>query len=382
MEVILRPLTYIIMKQTLSKFTGWTLAIAALISAGCKKDDNNSTPNYTVPTTYTFDNIDSLKTKTALSMIGKMEALINAGNTAGVAVDGARLKAMFSNTGNNFTDTTFNGVTLNLNASGLQLKSGTTAAAQVGIEAILDSIDVASHTGKAAENGQAGVSTRKTLLGAKGIYWRQYFTKTMMGVYIGHQIQDVYLSDSLNSGISTAAKVHAWDQAFYLWNVPANFPTNRAGVKYWGSYTSQIDSGIAKPVANLTGINANPTLMGAFLKGRAALANNDLATARAQAAIIIPFFETMEAAAALHELNEAKGNLPNGPAAVAGNLSESLGFWTALKFNTHKKISDTDYNAVIALYGTNFYTISPQGIDAILNKISSIYGWDAVKSNL
>lgn len=370
------------MKKTLLAFTGWSLAIISLISTGCKKDNNNSTPNYTIPTNYNFTDADSTKAKIVLSMLGKLEGAINTGNTAGVAVDGAKLKAMFANTGNNFTDTTFGGVTLNLNASGLQLKSGTISPAQTLIEAILDSVDVASHTGLPAANGQAGVSARKTLLGANSIYWRQYFTKTMMGVYIGHQVQDVYLSDSLNSSISKAAKIHAWDQAFYLWCVPANFPTNRAGVKYWGSYTSQIDSGIAKPVTSLTGVNANPTLMGAFLKGRAALSNNDNTTAQQQAAIIIPFFETMEAAAALHELNEAKGNINNGAQAVAGNLSESLGFWTALKFNTHKKISDADYNAVAALYGTNFNTISAPQIDAILNKISSIYGWDTVKSNL
>lgn len=370
------------MKKTWIPFTVWSLTIVSLISTGCKKDNNNNTPSYTVPTTYSFDNIDSLKTKTVLSMLGKIENAINAANTAGVTVDGATLKAMYANTGSKFTDTSFNGVTLNLNTSGLQLKSGTASGAQSVIEAMMDSIDVASHTGQTAANGQAGVSTRKTLLTANGIYLRQYFTKTMMGVYIGHQIQDVLLGDSLNSSISNAAKIHAWDQAFYLWNVPANFPANRAGVKYWGSYTSQIDSGIAKPVTSLTGINANPTLMSAFLKGRAALANNDNTTALQQAAIIIPFFETMEAAATIHELNEAKGNLPNGAEAVAGNLSESLGFWTALKFNTHKKISDADYNAVVALYGTNFYNITPAGIDAILNKISSIYGWDAVKSNL
>ncbi|HVU57662.1 MAG TPA: DUF4856 domain-containing protein [Puia sp.] len=369
------------MKKTLITFTGLTFTIVSFISTGCKKD-NNSAPTYTVPTTYSFSNADSLDAKTTLSMLAEIETGINAGNTAGVTVDGAKLKSMFANTGGYFTDTVFNGATLHLNTSGLQLKSGTLGAAQPLIEAILDSVDVASHTGQSAASGQAGVSTRKTLLGANGIFWRQYFTKVMMGVFIGHQIQDVYLGDSLNSNISIAAKQHAWDQAFYLWCVPANFPTNRAGVKYWGSYTSQIDSGIAKPVTSLTGINSNPTLMNAFLKGRAALANNDLATAQQQAAIIIPFFETMEAAAASHELNEAKGNLPNGAAAVAGNLSESLGFWTALQFNTHKKISDADYQAVLALYGSNFYNITPAGIQAIQDKISSIYGWDAIKMNM
>jgi len=369
------------MKKTLLIVAGYATIAMSLFSIGCKKNDNDS-PSYTVPTTYNFNNVDSTSAKTYLSMLAEMENTINTGNTAGTVVSNTKLKGMFVNTGNYFTDTTFSGVKLSLNSSGVQLGSNTITGAQAVINALLDSIGVDSQTGKTAANGQAGVSDKKTLLSANGIYWRQYFTKIMMGAFIGHMITDVYLTDSLNSSLPVAAKQHAWDQAFFLWNVPVNFPANRAGVKYWGSYTSQIDSGIAKPVVNLTGINANPTLMNAFLKGRAALANNDLNTAREQAAIIIPFFETMEAAAALHETNEAKGNLPNGAAAVCGNLSESLGFWTALKFNAHKKISDADYNAVLTLYGTNFYNMTPDGINAIQNKISSIYGWDNVKTNL
>ncbi|SEW37063.1 protein of unknown function [Chitinophaga sp. YR573] len=357
------------------------ISAAIMFTVGCKSDDT-TTPTYNVPTTYTFTNVDSLSAKASLSMIAQIEIAMNLGNTKGNIVSSAKLKSMFANQGSFFTDTAFSGNTLNLNTSGIQLKSNTISTAQLLIENVMDSIAAASATGNTAANGVAGVSDRKTLLSANGIYWRQYFTKTIMGVLIGHQITDAYLGDSLNSNISITAKQHAWDQAFYMWGVPSNFPANRTGVKYWGSYTSQIDSGIAKPVVSMTGINANPTLMGAFLKGRAALANNDIATAQAQAAIIIPFFEKMEAAAALHELNEAKGNLPNGAAAVCGNLSESLGFWTALKYNAHKKISDADYQAVLDLYGTNFYNITPAGIDAILNKISTLYGWDSVKANL
>lgn len=315
-------------------------------------------------------------------MLAETEGGINLGNIAGNVVSSVNLKGMFANTGGHFHDTSFNNVILPLNSLPVQLKNKTLPAAQLLIENIMDSAAAASQTGQVASNGVAGVSSRRTLLSANGIYWRQYFTKTMMGVLIGHQVTDVYLTDSLNTNISLAAKQHAWDQAFYLWCVPATFPSYRVNVKYWGSYTSQIDSGIVKPVTSLTGINANPTLMNAFLKGRAALANDDISTALQQAAIIIPFFETMEAAAALHELNEAKGNLPNGPAAVCGNLSESLGFWTALRYNQHKKISEADYQSVLSLYGTNFYNLTPAGIDAILNRISSIYGWDAVKSNL
>jgi len=372
------------MKKTFTLGMMSMLSAGIILSTGCSKDDNNSpsNPTYTVPDTYNFSDADSLGAKTTLSMLAEVEAVINSGNTKGVSVDGAKLKSMLTNQGGFFTDTVFNSNTLHLNTAAFQLKAGTVSSAQSVIDNIMDSVAAASKTGNTASNGVAGVSERKTLLSANGIYWRQYFTKTMMGVLLGHLITDAYLGDSLNNATTSAAKIHAWDQAFYLWCVPANFPTNRSGVKYWGSYTSQIDSGIAKPVAALTGINANPTLMSAFLTGRAALSNNDNATATQQAGIIIPFFEKMEAAAALHELNEAKGNLPNGAAAVCGNLSESLGFWTALKYNQHKTISDADYQAVLTLYGTNFYNITPAGIDAILDKISSIYGWDSVKSNL
>lgn len=359
------------------------LAAALLTFSGCSKDDNISTnPTYTVPETYSFANVDSIPAKTLLSMIANLELVMNQGNTSGNVVDAGKLKSMFANQGGFFRDTTFSDKPLSLNSSSINLKANTAAASQVVIEAIFDSVALASQSAQPASNGVAGMSTRKTLLSGTGKYWRQYFTKTAMGVMIGHLITDVYLGDSLNGAASIEAKQHAWDQAFYLWCVPVNFPANRVGVKYWGSYTSQVDSGVIKPVVNLTGINANPTLMAAFLKGRAALANNDLATAKQQAAIIIPMFEIIEAAAALHELNEAKAGVANGPAAVCGLLSESLGFWTALKYNTHKKISDADHQAVAAMFGTNFYNITVDQIDAIINKISGIYGWDSVKSYL
>ena len=374
------------MKRIIYSFAAIGLLSATGVLQSCKKDNNStnpvSPPVYTVPATYSFSNADSINSKTTLSMVAGMEGAINLANTSGKVVSGDQLQSMLLNQGNFFRDTAFSGFTISLNSSATSLNGIALPAARPLLQSVMDSVGIASASGLPASNGVAGVSDRKTLLSANGRYWRQFFTKLSMGVVIAHRITDVYLGDSLNSSISLAAKQHAWDQAFYLWCVPANFPANRTGVKYWGSYTSQIDSGILKPVTSLTGIDANNTLLTAFLTGRAALDNNDLTTALAQAAIIIPFFETMEAAAALHEINEARGNLVNGAAAVCGNLSESIGFWTALKYNTHRKISDADIQAVFDLYGVNFYNITPGGIDAILNKISSLYGWDAIKTNL
>jgi hypothetical protein len=196
------------MKKILALVAGYATLTMTLFSVGCKKDHDDA-PNYSVPTTYSFDNLDSSNAKIYLSMLAEMENTITSANTAGTVVASAKLKAMFANTGNYFTDTTFSGVKYALNNSGTSLSAVTISGAQVVLNAIFDSVGVASATGKTAANGQAGISDKKTLLTANGIYLRQYFTKLMMGAFIGHQIADVYLKDSLNSSISLAAKQHA-----------------------------------------------------------------------------------------------------------------------------------------------------------------------------
>ena len=188
------------MKHFFLRLCSLGMVSGLLFFCACKKDNNNNPvpPTYTVPDTYQFANADSLTAKTYLSMIGQMEALINAANN-GSAVSSTQLNLMYANTGGYFRDTTFNSNTINLNSSGLQLKNSTITTGQVLIQKILDSIGVDSQTGLPASNGVAGVSDRKTLLSANGIYWRQYFTKTVMGAVIGHLITDVFLGDSLNS---------------------------------------------------------------------------------------------------------------------------------------------------------------------------------------
>src|ERR1700712_4969658 len=269
-----------------------TLVVIAM-TVSCKKDDNPAPQQrveYTLPASYNFNNADSNTARISLSMISQIEAYITGGNNTGVVLNASQLKSMLANTGGFFRDTLVSGVTLKLNTSGINLKSQIAPAAEPFVESIFDSAALASQSTKTAAPGVAGISDRKTLLSGNGVYWRQVFTKTIMGVLIQHLTTDVYLTDSLNSSITVAAKAHAWDQAFFLWTVPVNFPANRAGVKYWGSYSSQIDSGVNKPVVSLTGINANPTLMNALLNGRVALNNNDLVSAKASAASIIAIY--------------------------------------------------------------------------------------------
>jgi hypothetical protein len=152
-------------------------------------------------------------------------------------------------------------------------------------------------------------------------------------------------------------------------------------LQYWASYMNALDSGIARPVI-ATGFHANDSLFKAFVKGRAALTSNDISFAQLQGGTIAVLFERMEAGAALHTLNQARANLSSSVSKMAGSLSESLGFWRALQFNSRKRISDADYQEVLSLYGTNFYEMTSDGLDALRSKISSIYGFDSVRDNL
>lgn len=86
---------------------------------------------------------------------------------------------------------------------------------------------------------------------------------------------------------------------------------------------------------------------------------------------------------AVHEINEAIANIPNGASASAGNLSESLGFLLSWKYNAKRKIaSDAMVANVVSLFGTSFYNLTQVKLEAIKAAISNIYGWDAVKSYL
>ena len=105
------------------------LSILALVicavSVSCKKNDvaPQKRVDYTLPSSYNFSSVDSNAARTILSMVSEIEAYTTAGNTSGTVLNAATLKSMLANTGGFFRDTIVNGVTLKLNASGVNLKS-------------------------------------------------------------------------------------------------------------------------------------------------------------------------------------------------------------------------------------------------------------------
>lgn len=351
-------------------------AATLLFAASCKKNNNTSTPqpSYTVPTTYTFDNVNYSDATIRLSMANEMSAYMSSATST--QLDATKLANMFANTNSPFAEAAYN-------TSGLQVKDQCIAQLQTDVQTIIDSIVMVSKTGQTASRGVAGIGassvtpTSKYPLSAHGVNYAQYFKKSIMGGLICHQVVNNYMTNfskldntTVIAGQGTAME-HAWDLAFGYWGVPNNFPSTKTGVLFWGSYTTQIDSGF----------HANAILMAAYLKGRAAISHKDMATANAQATIIMQTFERMTGAAALQEVNEIKQALTDNVKRNSA-VSECYGFVNSLKYNPMRKITDEQINTILALFPNNFWDLTTTDINNIQNAIATQYNFQDVKDIL
>ncbi|HMG82283.1 MAG TPA: DUF4856 domain-containing protein [Ferruginibacter sp.] len=324
------------------------ILLAAISFSSCKKSSHSNptntdtTINYTVPTTYNFTHVNDTAQLELIAMADQIVAAINLGNVVGgTVVSTQQLTDMFNNVNDRFNDSVYN-----LNGSGVSLANNCPAAAKTDILNYFDSIGVYSQSTAVADSGVAGVgvslANKKLLLSPTGIFYSQVVKKTIMGVF-SYQIANAYMADSINSTVDTVVLARYWDAAFGYFGVPVNFPTNLTGLKYLGSYCNQVNAGL----------NSNASIMNAFLKGRAAISNNDIATMKIQAGILIATFDSLDAAAIVQEMHETNTNINAGDAVAAyGTLSESIGFVRNLKYNTSatRVISNTQFAQLEALY--------------------------------
>ncbi|HXO77826.1 MAG TPA: DUF4856 domain-containing protein [Puia sp.] len=371
-----------------------SLSSLIIVAASCKKDNSPSVPVYTVPTTYNFTNFNDTNTLKILAMADQIAAKINTANAAGVAVSAQQLKDMFNNVNGYFVDSAFK-----LNASGLKLASYCSSAAAQDLSSYFDSVGLYSQSTVAGSNGVAGRSTssvtatKKLLLSPGGLWYYQVVRKTFNDITAA-AITAMYMKDSVANSVDNTTVIpgkgtameHNWDEAFGFFAVPVDFPTNKTGLRYFGSYSNQVDPGLG----------SNATIMNAFLKGRAAISAKDLSTKTAQANILVTAFEQVTAASIVQEMKETDANIDAGDAVSAyGTMSETLGFIRGLKYYTYnRKITDAQITQLLQLIDSanpnapslyNF--INPNATpaqlkaktDAIRQLIGSIYGFTAAQ---
>lgn len=350
--------------------------------------DTNSTNAYTIPTTYVFtddagNNTVSYSGQTdRLDMLAAMTTYMKTANTSGVEIDAQKLKDMFANTNSAFDNA-------DLNASTKQIQNKTFALDTTMFLNYMDSIAAVSMSDTVGSNGVAGVVTsndgqKAYLFDANGVEYTQLIEKGLMGALIYYQITSVYLSDDkigslvdntlavdAAAGKYYTAMEHHFDEAFGYFGVPVDFPTNTADVRFAGKYTNGRD-GV---------LGSNTALMNAFLKGRAAISNDD-ADAKAEAVVTIQTeLEKVYVGTAIHYLNGAIDNIADD-AIRNHEISEAVAFIGALKYSAAKNITDAEITTIIESIGSNFYEVSVNDLNSAKDQLSTIYSLDAVKDQL
>lgn len=367
------------------KKPSFLIALLITLLVSCTKDNE---PEIILPSSYNFENVNFAGQTQRIGMLSEIVTEVGKGKTQ--VLDFNKLMNMYANTGNPFTDVA-------LNTSGKQLRDKTfaddTAFFVSMFKAAADnSLSFATNT---AGNGTAGVATstddltKKYLVDSNGVEYAQIIQKGLMGAVFYYRIAEEYTTkDKLDpadnvtvvTGQGTAMQ-HYWDEAFGYFGVPAiltvaNYDSlNTAkALKFYGTYVSK-----GKTVGTIE------NTLKAFIKGRDAINRKDYATRDAAAAVVRKNFELVNACSFISYMNQAKVAISDY-AIKCHTLSEGFGFFLSLKYNSERKISQTDFNTIEANFKRNgklsVAHLTVTEINTMIDKISQIYGLDAVKANL
>lgn len=331
-------------------------------------------PIYTIPTSYDFENVSYSGQTQRLNMLTELKAYMTTANTQGTAIDAARMKAMYANeAGANFAGTY---------EDSKQLKNKTLESEQAKFEALMDEMALASQSTVPGEEGVSGVivsqnGDKQYLIGEDGLEHLQLIEKGLMGACFYYQATAVYFGeDKMNvdntevtEGKGTTME-HHWDEAFGYLGVPKAFPSDQSGLQFWGNYINRRDE--------LLGSNA--AVMDAFLKGRAAISNNDIATRDEAISEARAAWELVSAATALHYLNSGINHFDD-MAIRAHALSEAIAFIYSLKFNPEKTINNDQIDALLVLIANaddfsnmNLYQTSLTNLEQAKTDLAAAYG--------
>ncbi|RFS18606.1 DUF4856 domain-containing protein [Emticicia sp. C21] len=298
------------------------------------------------------------------------------------AIDAAVMKNMYANTANPFVDVPSLNISGSvLNASGVQLRS-LTASSKSTSEAEVERVRVetafaqmaeaSKSVGATASKGVAG-KAGTYLLDAKGIEIAQIIQKSLIGAYQLDYIGNVLLNKGLEadnttlvSGKKYSQLEHNWDEAYasltlnpiYLAN--STDATRGTSESFLGSYIWEYNK------ANYAKIYP------AFLRGRVAIVNNDMAEVKTQATFIRTEMEKAIAAAAIGYLGKWKTGTTD--AARAHAIGEGLGFIYSLRYCTINGADATfSENILAGLVGSanGFWDLTNEKVNAAADAINA-----------
>lgn len=356
---------------------GCTDESATNYDSKAKKNDGSCTyeTTYEVPTTYSFERDGassvSFSGQTArMNMLGELVVLMKTANTPGVALSAQDMLDMFSNSNSPFSDTS-------LNASSKQLKNKT-AGGDATVTSVFEGYmnrlaAISARTSPSNFDGRNGIDgvvqsrTKQYLLDTSGVEYTQLIEKGLMGAVFYHQIQTGYLgvdkmnvdNETLVDGKNYTTMEHHWDEAFGYFTDAIDFPLNGTD-RFWGKYCDARDEELG----------CNATIMNAFLRGRAAISNNDMDTRDAQIVLIRNELQKVVITTAINYLKEAKSNLPND-ALRNHSLSEAVTFIDAIQYSHSPALSDAARNTLVSTIGDNFYEVKSSNIDIAISTLNA-----------
>lgn len=361
--------------MTTLRRTSFALFIAALGLTSCDKDDVVPTPatlrsktDYatltgTTPYTTTFKDANGAATVdlgTAAVRLDMFTEFNNYMSTVAVAapaipapLDVARLRNYYAGSNAPFSTAALNtaataGVSLR-DKTAASFSAANAATVRTYIDTKITELATASQSvNQVATRGNAGRLGRY-LVDGNGVEVNQVIQKALLGALLLDQIGNVQLSaaslsadnSKVVAGKLYSEREHNWDQAYgYMTSKP---------VMTTVFSTSDRERFLAGYLNEKNGA-ASPGVYMAFLKGRAAIVNNDDATLRAQADIIRTELEKTIAKSAVSYLASWKAASASDVKAHA--LAEGLGFIYSLRFCTKHNVdtawADSVLNGLLA----------------------------------
>lgn len=367
------------------------VAIATMFATSCKKENTTPTPvaeqkipytSLTATSVYktTFTDasgkttVDYAGQTTRIAMLKELDAYMKTGTTANL--DAVKMINMFRNQSAAFASA-------DLNAATDKTISSKTAQSFVASEADAErqrfvmwfnELEANSKAhGQTAAQGQAGVLNNR-LLTEKGFELGQFIQKGLIGAMMLDQIANIYLgaekqnadNDAVAEGKNYTPLEHHWDEAFGYFATNETWPV-KGKESYLGEYLRQ--------GTYYNGGNENFYL--AFLKGRAAIVNKDMATRDEQIAYIRSEMEKGIATVAISYLN--KTNTASDDAARFHSLSEGIGFIYSLRFAYNAKVNKSKSEQLMSqlMNKTNgFWSLTKADIDAVRDELANTFGID------
>lgn len=341
------------------------VSVMALSTVMVSCDDDDKKVGYDVPSSYSFSNASYSGQVDRLNMMAELEAYMKIANS-GAVVDASVMKSMYANEDFVWTSEAF--------ADGQpskDLKSKTFESAQVEFEALMDELAQLSAT-TAVTTSLDG--EKSYLFNENGFEPIQLIAKGIMGACFYYQGTSVYLSevkmdvdndvDALEEGEYTDMQ-HHFDESFGYFGAPTTFSiADTDGGVYWGKYATKTLNGGLETIDNI--------MFDGFIKGRAAINNEDYDSRDEAISNIRSEWEMISVASALHYLNGAIEDIADD-ALRNHQLSEAIAFISALEYNVGKSISSSEISEVINALGTNLNEVSPEMINDARSILAGVY---------